>query len=273
MQKNLLVLEGCGARGRDGNMHFYEEMDCVEVALCQVCIIREIHYITNTCTVCDLFREGIGKHYVDSTSVQSITGPGVTFQSIWWSWIDYLGMWMSDDLKWSKHIEQITKAGWANFTGGSVPILILSHWNNCICLRWDIVWSMQLLCGILTASLYRGIGKGPEVCPYDCLQILGYDSYETLLLRSGLQQLSECKVIFEAMLPVPDYKWKLCFPKSSHCETSTGTQLQNVTYHFLQLFARTSAYQYSFFPNTISDWNSLPASIRSCPSITAFKYI
>ena len=53
---------------------------------------------------------------------------------------------------------------------------------------------------------------------------------------------------------------------------STGTQLTNVTHHFMQPFARTSAYQYSFFPNTISDWNSFPASICSCPSITAFKY-
>jgi len=48
--------------------------------------------------------------------------------------------------------------------------------------------------------------------------------------------------------------------------------LQNVTHPLMQPFARTSAYQYSFFPNTISDWNSLPAFIRSCPSITAFKY-
>jgi len=81
------------------------------------------------CVLRDLFREGIGKHYVDSNfsnhfgAIYYRTRSHFPIHMV----IDYLGMWMSDDLKWSKHIEQITKAGWANFTGGSIPILILSH--------------------------------------------------------------------------------------------------------------------------------------------------
>ena len=40
---------------------------------------------------------------------------------------------------------------------------------------------------------------------------------------------------------------------------------------FLIPFARTQAYQHSFFPDTIRLWNSLPSSIAACSSVNTFK--
>ena len=98
------------------------------------------------------------------------------------------------------------------------------------------------------------------------------DSYETLLLRSGLQQLSERRSYLRLCYLFQIINGNFVFPNPPIVRRQLEHNLRNVTHHFMQPFARTSAYQYSFFPKTISDWNSLPASIRSYPSITTFKY-
>ena len=40
---------------------------------------------------------------------------------------------------------------------------------------------------------------------------------------------------------------------------------------FIILQSRVDAYKFSFFPRTVSDWNSLPSSARSTPSVNSFK--
>ena len=40
---------------------------------------------------------------------------------------------------------------------------------------------------------------------------------------------------------------------------------------YVQPFARTNAYYYSFVPSTCSVWNSLPSSVTQCSTLTSFK--
>ena len=40
---------------------------------------------------------------------------------------------------------------------------------------------------------------------------------------------------------------------------------------FTPLSFRTSAYKYSFFPRTVTDWNALPDPVRSAPSTESFR--
>jgi len=40
---------------------------------------------------------------------------------------------------------------------------------------------------------------------------------------------------------------------------------------FIILQSRVDAYKFSFFPRTVTDWNSLPSSARSTPSVNSFK--
>jgi len=40
---------------------------------------------------------------------------------------------------------------------------------------------------------------------------------------------------------------------------------------FIVLQSRVDAYKFSFFPRTVSDWNSLPSSAKSTPSVNSFK--
>jgi len=40
---------------------------------------------------------------------------------------------------------------------------------------------------------------------------------------------------------------------------------------FCVLSSRTDLYKYSFYPRTIVDWNALPASVQSRPSIHSFR--
>ena len=40
---------------------------------------------------------------------------------------------------------------------------------------------------------------------------------------------------------------------------------------FIILQSPVDAYKFSFYPRTVSDWNSLPSSARSTPSVNSFK--
>jgi len=187
----------------------------------------------------------------------------------------YLGVWISDDLKWSKHIEQITKkatkqAGliyrrfYPYSNSGTLKQLYLSQVRPH--LEYAVpVWDPH--CKLHITALERVQKFALKIA----FKSWG-DSYETLLLRSGLQQLSERRSYLRLCYLFQIINGNFVFPNPPIARRQLEHNLRNVTHHLMQPFARTSAYQYSFFPNTISDWNSLPASIRSCPSISAFKY-
>ena len=62
-------------------------------------------------------------------------------------------------------------------------------------------------------------------------------------------------------IPIPTY---------IHRQTATTTrQYHPKKFHLVK--TTSNVYKYSFFPNTISDWNRLPVSTLESPSITSFK--
>ena len=151
---------------------------------------------------------------------------------------------------------------------------ITFYWHNCICLRWDLIWSMQCPCGILTASFISQHWKESRSLPLRLPSnpgtiAMGLCSWD--LASSNCRNVTASHIWGCAIYLFQIINGNFVFPNPPIVRRQLEHDLRNVTHHFMQPFARTTAYQYSFFPNTISDWNSLPASIRSCPSITAFK--
>ena len=68
----------------------------------------------------------------------------------------------------------------------------------------------------------------------------------------------------------------LCFFPQGVFELREQTPLLSITWsaHSLSLvqpFARTNSYLYSFVPNTVSHWNSLPQELVNAPSFKLFK--
>ena len=56
-------------------------------------------------------------------------------------------------------------------------------------------------------------------------------------------------------------------PVDSRLRSADPVQL-----HLQPIFARTRSYQQSFFPKTITLWNSIPAGIQRSTSIVEFKH-
>ena len=124
-----------------------------------------------------------------------------------------------------------------------------------------------------TVSSCPNFRKSAKICPQNVLYNYKAwkDDYDSLLTRSGLQSLNERRKYL-----------KLCYLYQiihGHFSCTTAPvyrdlkrQLRNSGQHHLyQSYARTSSYQFSFFPHTISLWNSLPFAAHSCDSLQTFK--
>ena len=141
-----------------------------------------------------------------------------------------------------------------------------------ICLLLDLTWSIYAVpvwdphCSNHVQTLERVQKFALKMC-YKAWK----DDYDSLHTRSGLQSLNERRKYL-----------KLCYLYQiihGHFSCTTAPvyrdlkrQLRNSSQHHLyQPYARTSSYQLSFFPHTISLWNSLPFAAHSCHSLQTFK--
>ena len=66
-------------------------------------------------------------------------------------------------------------------------------------------------------------------------------------------------------IPIPPY---LQIPLRTTCHTSN---INENSYRYRQLSTLTDTYKYSYFPRTITDWNSLPPSLCATPTVQSFK--
>ena len=90
------------------------------------------------------------------------------------------------------------------------------------------------------------------------LKDLGWESLQTRRRNQRLGMLYKMK---NGLVDIPLYDYVQPNPR----ETRGNNQ------KFLQLRHKARAYQDSFFVSTIKDWNNLPTSIVSSPSLTTFK--
>ena len=60
------------------------------------------------------------------------------------------------------------------------------------------------------------------------------------------------------------------FPPNIVVPSSTPSHYPR-SYSLHQPFARTDSYLYSFLPNTVSYWNTLPEYVVASPSLSSFK--
>jgi len=61
----------------------------------------------------------------------------------------------------------------------------------------------------------------------------------------------------------------------SYCQQYLSCSIRTSRYSdgdtFTTLSSRVDSYKYSFFPRTSSDWNKLPLSVRSKPTVDSFR--
>ena len=97
------------------------------------------------------------------------------------------------------------------------------------------------------------------------------EDYDVLLQKSGLQSLSDRRKYLKLCYLFQVMHGHFSCPITPE-NRDFNRRLRGINpYHLCQPFARTSSYKFSFFPHTISLWNSLPIDSLSCESLPAFK--
>ncbi len=80
------------------------------------------------------------------------------------------------------------------------------------------------------------------------------------------------ELLFLKMCTVFKIVRNLCYFPPDFFSTRESRTYTHRSYLLTQPFARTNSYFYSFVPNSVLQWNSLPEPIISKPSLPAFKH-
>ena len=105
-----------------------------------------------------------------------------------------------------------------------------------------------------------------------CFKSWSNYTYPDLLHLSNLPSLADRRKFLNLCYLSKLVNNTIDFPNSPLIpRTLNYPNRQGRTSLFLQPFATSNSFLYSFFPSTISHWNSLPQSIVSSPSIYSFK--
>ena len=200
---------------------------------------------------------------------------GIALDSV--SHIKYLGVTISNDLRWNRHIHDICNR--ANKMLG----LLRRNLNNCshdvklaaydglvkpileyASCAWDphteyLVYELEKVqrrgARFITSNYTTSFNPGGMT---ELLSQLGWKSLQSqrkisrlILFNKGINDL--------AVLPLRDL-------------TEPSRRFRNMhSMYYRPIFARKNIYKYSFLPRTIIDWNQLPQDIINLNSSTSFK--
>jgi ribonucleases P/MRP protein subunit RPP40 len=188
--------------------------------------------------------------------------------------VKYLGITISHDLKWNTHIETACSRakGILGFLGRNLKIanaktkelayfaLVRPHVEYCATV-WDP--HTKKLCNKVEmvqrrAARFVSNRWGYKDSVTDMLNNLKWTS---LADRRKHARLSLLYKIHNKFLPINFNNMHLLNPNTAH--------INNATYHIPKSF--TNAYNNSFLPRTIIDWNALPNSVVQQSSLNSFK--
>ncbi|MCG8078312.1 MAG: reverse transcriptase family protein, partial [Candidatus Thiodiazotropha taylori] len=186
----------------------------------------------------------------------------------------YLGVDISSNLSWGSHIDRIVNS--ANKTLGfvrrnvqtKIPGVREAAYNTLVRPQLEYaaaVWDPHHDNRIKQIEKVQRRAARWTVCNYDTRK-----SVSTLLETLGWQSLEQRRAearlclfykIINNMVAVPLPSYVIPNPRTSRGHSKT----------FQQLHTRKDFYKYSFFPLSIVQWNDLPESAVSSPSLDIFK--
>ena len=187
----------------------------------------------------------------------------------------YLGVIISSNLSWSSHIQSVCCKSrkligllFRHFYSHSSPSVLFRLYNSlvrphpeyCSCL-WDPSSSASI------SSLEKVQFFALKLCSKNWSS-----SYSTLLHQFSCPTLSlrrkNAKLIFLYKI----LNGYVFFPPDIF-SSQPSPYMSTRSFHpnnLLVPFARTSTFRHSFVPSSSSLWNSLPASLKTCPSLSSF---
>ena len=166
----------------------------------------------------------------------------------------YLGVWISSNLSWSKHIAEVCRKCYKNASKDMMLKLYLS------CIRPDLeyaapVWSPHLKGQIEDIESVQKLALRVCCKSWDV-------HYQMLLSKSNIPSLSKRRLFLCLSFLFNIVKESYSLPKHAPIELRESHHYSRS--HNLTLkdpFAKTKTFYYSFFCDTICHWNALPPDI------------
>ena len=186
----------------------------------------------------------------------------------------YLGITISQDLKWNMHVNNITmKANRSlgfvrrNMRGCKPPVKAAAYnaivrptleyaatvWDPYTIQQATSVERVQRRPARFVSNNYRDYTPGAVT---GILHDLGWDSLTTRRTKSRLTMLFK---IVHGLVEVP------------HQHLVAGDRRTRGTNKFREIAASKEAYRQSFYPRTVRQWNKLPPDITAASSVEGFK--
>ena len=188
--------------------------------------------------------------------------------------IKYLGLLFSSDLSWAQHIDAICAKAkkmiglcyrrFYKHTGSKCLLqlylaLIRPHTEYA-----SQVWSPYLQKDI---DCLEGVQKfALRMCSKQWKV-----GYHNLRASFGVPSLSDRRLYLNLCMMYKIIHNFIYFPVGVFVPRVTTVSRSSANQLYVQPFARTNAYYYSFVPSTCSVWNSLPSSVTQCSTLTSFK--
>ena len=188
----------------------------------------------------------------------------------------YLGVTICDELSWSLHIDKVTSKArqligmlYRRFYQWSSSEALLKLYLSLI--RPHLEYAVQ----VWNPYLIKDIQKLESVQKFAlkvCLKRWD-SSYDSLLQASEIPELSNRRKHLNLMHFFKAVNGHITIPEgiivARVCSHNTRSSSQAT---YIQPFAHSNKYYHSFFPSTISLWNSLPLSVVSATSVLSFKH-
>ena len=188
----------------------------------------------------------------------------------------YLGVWITKDLSWSKHVSEIC------FKAKKIIGLIYRQYyqhSNTDTLKQLYISSvrphLEYAAAVWDPHLQKDINKLEKLQTFALRMCTKYwtADYDSLLTTCNLPSLKKRRLFLKLSFLYQLFNDLVIFPSYSvsHREARLNTRSAN-SVRLVRLFSRTDSYKRSFFPDAIYHWNQLPPDIKSASSLCTFKY-
>ena len=186
----------------------------------------------------------------------------------------YLGIELSSDLSWNKHIKKISMKG--NRALGFVKRNIITHSTKAkqtaykSLVRPQMEYAASIWDPHFIQRQYNLEMVQRRAARWVCSQYDRQASVTAMLQKLAWETLEARRAKMRILMLYKIVHQLVAISTAQLTPRSTIAR-QNHPYTFLQLHAKQSYYHYSFYPWTIPLWNALPRSIMETSSLNAFK--
>ncbi|KAI8490600.1 hypothetical protein Bbelb_318680 [Branchiostoma belcheri] len=187
----------------------------------------------------------------------------------------YLGLQLSDDLRWDTHINHATSKA------GKVLGVIRRNLTHCP--------------SRVKATCYKALVRPHleySATVWDPYTTKGIQAVEAVQRRAARVTLNDYQRTSSVTQMLNDLQWPLLserrrkahlttfyklthniikIPTSNLLKPAQGRTRGSHQYKYQPIHARTDTYKYSFFPRTIPQWNALPGPVVMAPTVESFR--